>query len=136
MYEVRPVVYARSDSYFAKTYKSTSFKSLLTEPLVVYSTNCAPICSSIRRMFAPYGAPNIKYEVSNLQTYDDLLKNGDCIAIGAIPPKTPLTRAGLTIIPIRDKRLFQIGAIVSRQRPLDPIEEAFLQFYAQMYHEQ
>lgn len=136
MYEVKPVVYARSDGYFAQTYKSASFKSLLREPLVVYSTNCAPSCSSIRRMFAPYGTPNIKYEVSNLQTYDDLLKTGDCIAIGAVPAKTPLTRKGLTIIPIRDKSLYQIGAVVSRQRPLSPIEEAFLHFYYQTYYEQ
>lgn len=136
MYEVKPVVYARSDSYFAQTYKTTSFKNLLREPLVVYSSGSRSDYASIGRMFAPYGTPNIKYEISNLQTYYDLLKTGDCIAIGAVPQKAPNLRQGLTMIPIRDKALYQIGAIVSQKRPLDPIEEAFLQFYYDTYHEQ
>lgn len=135
MYEVKPVVYARSDSYFAQTYKTTSFQNLLTEPLVVYSSGSHTDYASIGRMFAPHGTPNIKYEVSNLQTYYDLLKAGDCIAIGAIPQNAPRLREGLTIIPIRSKSLYQIGAIVSKNRPLDAIEEAFLQFYYQTYHE-
>lgn len=133
-YLVKPVVYAQKDSYFAMKHRSTSFNNLLHENLLVYSNNSSSEFHSVKYMFSHVGKPNIKYEISNLDTYFDLLNSGSCIAVGAVQNiNTKLANDDIVMIPIREERKFYIGILVSTLKKRHPLEEKFLNFYLQKY---
>lgn len=126
--EVEPVVYAAKNSRFAQKHKTTSFSAICKEPIVIYKPVISAL-SSVEELLEGYGQCNVKYSVSNLLTFYNVLKKGEHIALG-VARKDPLSAiAELTEIPIRDKLYGHVSLIVSRAALKDSLIRAFIQFY-------
>lgn len=127
-YSVSVNAYAAKDSRFAQKNKSISLKSLAKEPLVVYK----PFASKnvpIEDLFYKVGAPNIKYAVSNLITFHDILNGGKAIHVGTYTSSQYLEKNNLVRIPIRDKIYFSTGVLYHQDHGNDPLIKAFADFF-------
>lgn len=127
-YTVPVSAYATKGSDFAKKYKSISLKKLAKEPLVVYkpfSSKNAPI----EDIFYKIGKPNIKYSVSNLITFHDILNSGNAIHVGTYTSSQYLEKNNLVLIPIRDKMYFSTGVLYHQDHGNDPLIRAFGDFF-------
>ena len=100
-------------------YDTIKMESLLAKPLVFY----APYNISDNHFYKimnVYGTPFIKYKTANLQTFYEILKNTECVAIGSTTSNVdamfnPLFRKEeqLRIVPIRENIQFKIIRVVN-----------------------
>ncbi|MEL1134120.1 LysR family transcriptional regulator [Desulfitobacterium sp. THU1] len=131
MRNLKFVVYSHKDSRFAKQcFKSISLKALSKEQLIVYKpTNLSP--SPFEDLFTKYGLDNIKFAVSNLFTFYDILQKGQHITLGAARHAKffPKVLEGLVTTPIRDKINCQIGILIHRDNKDNPMIQQFIEFY-------
>ncbi len=126
--QVEPVVYAAKDSRFAREHKTTSLSAISKEPIVIYKPSLSAK-SAVEEFLERYGDFNVRYSVSNLLTFYNVLKKGEHITLG-VARKDPLSALQeLTEIPIRDKVQGYVSLIVSQTAADDPLVRAFIQFY-------
>lgn len=126
------MVYAAKDSDFAKSHKSTSLKQLLNEPLIIYK----PYSSSetpIEGVFMNIGPLNIKYSLSNLQSFHSLLQKGSAVYLGTQQESNYFERYNLAAIPIRDRLPIYSGLLLNIKSQDDPLINAFVDFYISHY---
>ncbi|KUO65066.1 MAG: LysR family transcriptional regulator [Gracilibacter sp. BRH_c7a] len=125
------VVYSHKDSRFAKQcFKSISLKALSREPLIIYKpTSHSP--SPLEDIFAQYGLENIKFSVSNLFTFYDILQKGQHITLGAARQAKLFPRIldGLVTTPIRDKINCRIGILIHKDNKDNAMIQKFINFY-------
>jgi len=125
------VVYSQKNSRFAnQCYKSISLKALSKEPLILYK----PISHSpspVEDLFAKYGLDNLKYSVSNLFTFYDILHKGHHITLGAARQEKffPKMLEGLVTTPIRDKINCSIGILVHKESKDNLMIQQFINYY-------
>ena len=100
-------------------YDTISMESLIAKPLVFYSPYDIEM-NHFYKIMKLYGTPCIKYVVGNLQTFYDLLRNTDCVAIGGTSDKldalhNPLFRKEeqYRMIPVRENISFKIIRVVN-----------------------
>lgn len=131
MRKLKFVVYYEKNSRFAKQcFKSISLKALSKEPLIIYNpTSHSP--SPVEDLFAKYGLENIKFSVSNLFTFYDILHKGQHITLGAARKEKlfPKMLEGLITIPIRDKINCSIGILVHKESKDNLMIQQFTRFY-------
>jgi DNA-binding transcriptional LysR family regulator len=127
-----PVVYASSNSDFAKKYNSTSLKSLLEEPLVEYRPFTSSDCL-LKQLFKNIGTPKVKYSVSNLRAFYDSLNQNKYISIGTSHLKILHKFSDINVIPIRDKVQIKQGLLVNKESITDPIIKMFIDSYRAFY---
>lgn len=129
MRKLKFVVYSQKNSRFAKQcFRSISLKELSKEPLVLYKpTNQSPI----EDMFAKYGLDNIKFSVSNLFTFYEILHKGHHITLGAARQEKhfPQMLEGLVTTPLRDKINCSIGILFHKESKDDLMIQQFTNFY-------
>lgn len=127
------VVYSQKDSRFAKqSFKSISLKELSKEPLIIYKpTSHSP--SPLEDIFAEYGLDNIKFTVSNLFTFYDILQKGHHITLGAARQAKffPNILERLVTTPIRDKINCRIGILIHKESKENLMIQQFIKFYSE-----
>ncbi|MDR3588152.1 MAG: LysR family transcriptional regulator [Negativicutes bacterium] len=131
MRKLKFVVYSQKNSRFAKQcFKSISLKELSKEPLIIYKPT-SPSPSLVEDMFAKYGLDNIKFSVSNLFTFFDILHKGHHITLGAARQEKffPKMLEGLVTTPIRDKINCRIGILVHKESKDNLMIQQFTSFY-------
>ena len=128
LYTSKMAAFAGKDSDFARKHKTTSLKALQKEPMVVYrpDVNAPPAIAGI---FAPYGGIQIKYSVSSLTTFYDLLRKGKAISAGLQKNPQDLAQHDIVTIPIRDPILIESGLLLHHAHRNDPLISAFCDFY-------
>lgn len=128
-YSMRPVIYAYKDSIFAQRYKSSSLRALLRQQqeIAVYKPYAKgkTVAESI---FDGIGIPNIRYYCSNAQGFYNLLRSGDCIAVGCLGPFNVPDRSDIVIIPIRDKVAITAGTLINKADRNVPLISTFITF--------
>ena len=131
MRKLKFVVYSQKDSRFAKQcFKSISFKELSKEPLIIYKpTSHSP--SPLEDIFGQYGLDNIKFSVSNLFTFYDILQKGHHITLGAARQAkySPKILENLVTTPIRDKINCGIGILIHNENKDNLMIQRFINFY-------
>lgn len=131
MRKLKWVAYAQKNSRFAKQgFKSISLKALSKEPLIIYKpTGYSP--SPVEDMFAKYGLDNIKFSVSNLFTFYDILQKGHHITLGAARQEKlfPKVLEGLVTTPVRDKINCSIGILLHKESKDNLMIQQFTNFY-------
>ncbi|AGA70114.1 transcriptional regulator [Desulfitobacterium dichloroeliminans LMG P-21439] len=131
MRNIKFVVYSHKDSRFAQQgFKSISLKALSKEQLIVYKpTSHSP--SPFEDLFAKYGLDNIKFSVSNLFTFYDILQKGQHITLGAARQAKffPKVLDGMITTPIRDKINCRIGILIHKENKDNPMIQQFIKFY-------
>lgn len=129
VYECEVAAYASPNSAFVQKYKSTSLKSLLKQPLVVYSHDEVSY-NLAYRLLSPYGIPNIKYCISNLATFYTIIESGSYITIASSGRVAdPHISDKLVKVPIRDNPCYRIGLLIQKKAKNNPIIDAFIDFY-------
>ena len=128
LYTSKMAVFAGKDSDFARRHKTTSLKALQKEPMIVYrpDVNAPPAIAAI---LAPYGGIHIKYSVSSLTAFYDLLSKGKAISIGLLKDPQDLAQQHVVTIPIRDPVLVETGLLLHHEHRQDPLISAFCDFY-------
>lgn len=128
LYLSKMAAFAGKDSDFARQHKTTSLKALQKEPMIVYrpDVNAPP---AIAFILAPYGGIHIKYSVSSLTAFYDLLSKGKAISIGLLKDPQDLAQRHIVTIPIRDPVLVETGLLIHREHRQDPLISAFCDFY-------
>jgi LysR family transcriptional regulator, tdc operon transcriptional activator len=131
MRKLKFVVYSQKNSRFAKhCFKSISLKELSKEPMIIYNpTTHSP--SLVEDMFAKYSLDNVKFSVSNLFTFYDILHKGHHITLGAARPEKlfPKMLEGLVTTPIRDKINCSIGILIHQESKDNLMIQQFTDFY-------
>jgi len=131
MRKLKFVVYSQKDSRFAKQcFKSISLKELSKEPLIIYKpASHSP--SPLEDMFDQHGLDNIKFSVSNLFTFYDILQKGQHITLGAARQAKffPKILDGLVTTPIRDKINCRIGILIHKENKDNSMIQQFIKFY-------
>lgn len=131
MRKLKFVVYSEKNSRFAKhCFKSVSLKALSKEPLILYKpTSLSP--SPIEDLFAKYGLDNLKFSVSNLFTFYDILHKGQHITLGAARQEKhiPKILEGLITTPIRDKINCSIGLLIHKDSKENVMVQQFTNYY-------
>ena len=101
-------------------YDSISIESLCKKPLVFY-TPYDITTNHFYKLLKIYGSPHIKYKTGNLQSFYELLKNTDCVAIGGVTTNieamyNPLfnKEEQFRIVPVRENIQFKIIRIVNK----------------------
>lgn len=128
LYTSKMAALAGQDSDFARRHKTTSLKALQKEPMIVYrpDVNAPPAVAFI---LAPYGGIQIKYSVSSLTAFYDLLSKGKAISIGLLKDPQDLEQHHIVTIPIRDPVLVETGLLIHQEHRQDPLISAFCDFY-------
>lgn len=133
MRDIKFVVYSHKDSRFARQgFKSISLKALSKEQLILYKpTSLSP--SPFEDLFDQYGLDNIKFSVSNLFTFYDILQKGQYITLGAARQAKffPKVLDGLVTTPIRDKINCRIGILIHRENKDNAMIQQFIRFYSE-----
>lgn len=125
-------VHAAKKSLFAKKYKSISLKQLAKEPLVAYQPYSAKE-NNIEMVFEGIGIPTIKYNLSNLTLFHEILQQGHVVSLGMHQDDAYLDKYQLIEIPIRDKVRLLNGIIVDKNRIDEPLIHTFVQFYVDYF---
>lgn len=131
MRKLKFVVYSQKNSRFAQQrFKSISLKALSKEPLIIYKTTSY---SPIEDMFAKYGLDNIKFSISNLFTFYDILHKGHHITVGAARQEKhfPKILEGLVTTPIRDKINCSIGILMHKESKDNLMIQQFTNYYSE-----
>lgn len=102
-------------------YDTITIESLIAKPLVFYSPYNIED-HHFYKIIKQYGTPQIKYITSNLQTFYEILRNTDCVAIGSFSDNldnmlNPLFRKEeqLVSVPVRENISFKIINVVNEQ---------------------
>lgn len=110
---------AAANNPIADKYDTITLKSLVSKPMVFYTPYDIEN-NHFYKLMKVYGRPQIKYKTANLQTFYDILRNTDCIAIGSDSGNldamfNPLFRKEeqLRMIPIRENIHFKIIRVVN-----------------------
>jgi len=131
MRKLKFVVYSQKNSRFAKQcFKSISLKELGKEQLIIYKPT-SHSSSPVEDIFAKSGLDNIKFSVSNLFTFFDILHKGHHITLGAARQEKlfPKMLEGLVTTPIRDKINCSIGILIHKESKDDLMIQQFTNFY-------
>ena len=118
------------NSPLAARYKSISLKKLLTYPLAFYS----PYSLKDNHLFLllnTIGPPNVKYCVSNLQAFYQLVEKNNCAALG-VQGKKIKTSDRFTAIPVRDDIELYSCWVVHSKIQNTPLLQTFLECYNQL----
>ena len=73
--------------------------------------------------------PNIKYWVSNYNTFQSLLLSQKALTIGVQRKSSQLTDPAMAAIPIRDPLTLISGLLIHRSQKDNPVIKAFCEFY-------
>lgn len=130
-YKSKAVIYASPEHRLAQTHRRVSLEELHDEDFIIYKPY-ADSESIASKTLAHFGHYHIKYTVSNLSTFHDILAKGRCIHIGSqkagyTPQKT------LAMIPISDKLFYEVGLLVQKERLGEPPVRAFIDIYQQIF---
>ncbi len=121
------VLYTASSTAIAKKHKTTSLKQLLKEPLLVYQPYMGEE-TPVDAAFDGIGTPNIKYSLSNLNFFHNLLEQGAASYLGTQQERVLFDEHNLVAIPIRDKLPIYTGLLINKKNLDDPIIKAFSDF--------
>ena len=126
---MRPVIYAHTNSTFAKRYKSSSLNALLRQQQAIAAYKpYAQGKTVVEYIFDGIGTPNIRYYCSNAQGFYNLLRSGECIAVGCLGPFNVPDRSDIAIIPLRDKVTITAGMLINKADRQLPLVTTFLNF--------
>ncbi|MBO5139075.1 MAG: LysR family transcriptional regulator [Peptococcaceae bacterium] len=113
------VMLASANNPILNQYESISIESLLGKPLVIYTPYNIEE-NHFYRIMKQYGYPYIKYKTANLQSFYDIIRNTECVALGGMANNldalyNPLFRREeqLRMIPIRENIQFKIIRVVN-----------------------
>jgi len=111
-------------------YDTISIESLLTKPLIIHAPYDIEN-NDYYKLLQIYGTPKIKYITSNLQTFYEIMRDSDCISIGAVSdniysvPNSLFTKEQqLRAIPIRENIIFTKYRLINK--PLNNSNNAVL----------
>ena len=121
------MVYADAKSPYLQKYKTLSLSTLSKLPLINYKPySCQPTIMEL--IFSQNNiAPNIKYEVSDRQIFNDLLQKSGCMFFGLKRPSY-IDRESIGEIRLRDNVLCTSG-IVQKLNDPNPINKLFCDYY-------
>lgn len=113
-------------------YKSISIENLIKKPLIFYSPYDLEE-NHFYQLLQLYGTPNIKYKTTNLQSFYDLLKHTECIAVGACIDNAAISfnpifskEQQLCMIPIRENIQARVISAVNKKLSNDMKENSIL----------
>lgn len=125
-------VFGRPENPIFRQYKTISLASLLEHPLVVYRPHGSGGQSVVDRIFAPVGAPMIRYEVVDFRVFWTILNETDCLFLAMRrPPYLPSRR--MIGIPVRDEVQLEYG-IVCNPGKKQALYDAFGRFHQAYYN--
>ena len=116
---------ANKDSAYAKNHKSTSLAALQKENFVAYLRNGESNFDKILQYL------NIKYSVSQLKTFFQILSSGQAIALGIDRSDAFFEKNNLCRIPIRENIAVENAIIVPKDYEKNALLFSFVNFCLQ-----
>ena len=132
-YKSRVVVYASPKSKLAQTHTKVTMDDLRDEQFVIYKpyTDVETVAA---KTLAHFGDYNIKYVISNLSTFHEILEEGQCVHIGS-QKAGYMPSDGLKMLPVKDKISYEVGLLIHKKNINQPIVKAFVDFYEKNFME-
>ncbi len=130
-YKSKVVVYASPKSKLAQTHSSVSMDDLRNEQFVIYKPYTDEETVAAKTL-AHFGEYNIKYVISNLSTFHEILDEGQCIHIGS-QKAGYFSPEGLKMLPVKEKISYEVGLLIHKKNVNLPIVKAFIDFYQQSF---
>lgn len=134
LYESIIVMLVAKNSPYANKYKTIALKTLVKHNLILYCPFNLSENITYKLLAHFIKDPPIKYAVSNLKTFYDILENGDCITVGMgkINPDDQGTE--LIAIPIRENIKITSGLIYHKTAEDSVLIDYFIQSYKNILH--
>ncbi len=115
------VTLVSANNVIAERYSSISMDSLMDKPLVCYAPYGLED-NHFYKLMKIYGTPQLKYVTGNLQTFYDILKTTECVAIGVGSDNTERMFNSLfskeqqfRAIPIRDNIQMKVSRVMNQK---------------------
>lgn len=130
-YKSKAVLYVSPRHRLAQTRRKISMNELLDEEFIIYKpyADSETIASKTLEHFGDY---HVKYTISNLSTFHDILDEGHYVHLGSSKAShTPLKE--MSMITINEKISHEVGLLVKKNRLNEPPIQTFIDLYQQIF---
>lgn len=130
-YKSKAVLYVSPKHRLAQTRRKIAMNELLDEEFIIYKpyADSETIASKTLHYFGDY---HVKYTISNLSTFHDILDEGHYVHLGSSKAShKPLKE--MSMIAINEKISHEVGLLVKKSRLNDPPVQAFTKLYQQIF---
>lgn len=134
--EVTPIsqkhamVYGSNKNEYLKNHKTISLNTLCEVPLIdfkPYATGSSPT----ERIFQNCCTPNIRYSVSDISVFYNLVEETNCLFVAFQRPDY-ITSSSVLELPLRDKVFYRHNMVSAKTNSSDA-KKAFMDYYLQRY---
>lgn len=123
------MVYGAANNPYIKKYKTISMATLCELPLINFKPyDTYP--SLMEQALQNIGAANIKYEVSNIKVFHEILAETDCLFLAIKKPQYIIADA-IGEIPLRNKIYVEHGVV--KKKTASALCDIFLKYYQNYY---
>ncbi|MBQ2837744.1 MAG: LysR family transcriptional regulator [Peptococcaceae bacterium] len=125
----RLTVYGSSDNPYVKKYSSISLATLAELPLINFKPY-QDYPSLLEQAFQNFESPNIKYEVSNIHVFRELVAETDCLFVACKKPQYIIDDS-IREITLRNEIIVENGLV--KRKNASKLYDIFQEYYRNYY---